>query len=337
MFTLVTELPPLGQVVGSLVEDVYLSISTIGPHDLLSNGFADPDLLHQVSERRKLVLPLLWRYYLDDAGFHSVGIDLLHLVITQVSSANTARSCGGSGSGSGGASSTYEFLEVLELGHVGLEDWNCARPMVRDHFANVFVNVFVILGGLLGGGLGVEERHMARLKGRILDVAQFRVIAAIELHGAVAVGRGMQADVFGGWVRLCIAGEHWSGFPMRLSVVMRVGIVGRARLAVVEHCRGLVSCKLRRSRFDRHGRDWDATCDQRGNWISSSTQAAGRSGSVETASISAECEVESRGDSSSSSGATFVGRLSFWDMLVARAEPGRACSLVGLQECQVEG
>jgi hypothetical protein len=79
MLTLVTELSPLRQIVGSLVKNVHLTIGTVGSHDFLLDGLTDPDLLHQIVESRQLLLPLLRRYDFNDTGFHPIGIDLLHL------------------------------------------------------------------------------------------------------------------------------------------------------------------------------------------------------------------------------------------------------------------
>ena len=46
MFTLITELSPLREVVGSLVENVDLSIRSIGAHYFLLDRLSDGDLLY---------------------------------------------------------------------------------------------------------------------------------------------------------------------------------------------------------------------------------------------------------------------------------------------------
>ena len=79
MLALVAELPPVGEIVGALMKDVDLSICAIGSHDVLLDRLANSDLLDEVVDRWRRVLPLLRRNDFDDARFHAVLVDLFHL------------------------------------------------------------------------------------------------------------------------------------------------------------------------------------------------------------------------------------------------------------------
>ncbi len=79
MFTLLTELTPLWEVVRSLMKDVDLSIGAVRAHDFLFDWLSDGDLFDQIIQNSELFFPFLRRDDLDDAGLHAVGINLLHL------------------------------------------------------------------------------------------------------------------------------------------------------------------------------------------------------------------------------------------------------------------
>jgi len=174
MLTLVAKLSPLREVVGALVKDVDLAIRSIGPHYVLLDRLANSDLLDQVVHGRQRLLPLLGRNDLDDAGFHTVPVDLFH----------------------------KEF-EILELLHRRLEHGHSAGPVVGKHLANVF-DLGLWLGLGLGLRLGLDQRFILefglklaiQLAGDFIEVAQLRV-AAVDVNGIVAVGRRVQGDRLG--------------------------------------------------------------------------------------------------------------------------------------------
>lgn len=133
MLALVTQLSPLGNVVGSLVENVHLAVGTVGTHYILLDGFADSNLFDEIVEVGKRVLPLARRNYFDNARLHAVAINCSHL-----------RKCASVDEGyrsrwGGAHGATYKFLEVLELVHGWLEDRNIARPVVGHHLSNAFI------------------------------------------------------------------------------------------------------------------------------------------------------------------------------------------------------
>lgn len=77
-------------------------------------------------------------------------------------------------------SATYKSLKVLELVHSWSEDRNGAREVVGFDLANI---VF-----------GVE---LEAVRDSIVEVAKLGIVATVELHGIVAVGRGVQAGRLG--------------------------------------------------------------------------------------------------------------------------------------------
>lgn len=79
MFALVAELPPLRQVIGSLVEDVDLTIGTVGAHDILFDRLSNSNRFDELAEILERVLPVVWRDDLENAGLHSVRINSFHL------------------------------------------------------------------------------------------------------------------------------------------------------------------------------------------------------------------------------------------------------------------
>jgi len=78
---------------------------------------------------------------------------------------------------------THEFLEILELVHRGTEDRNSAGKMVRLDIADILIRLRL--------GLHVVGDD-------IVQVAKLGVIAAVQLHGVVAIGRRMQTSGLGG-------------------------------------------------------------------------------------------------------------------------------------------
>lgn len=79
MLALVAELAPLGEVVGSLVEDVDLSVGSIRTHDVLLDGIPHSDCLDKLVEGGERILPFLRRNDFDNARLHSILVDLFHL------------------------------------------------------------------------------------------------------------------------------------------------------------------------------------------------------------------------------------------------------------------
>lgn len=79
MLALFTQFPPLRHIVRSSVEDVDLSVGTVGAHDILLDRFANSDMFNEVVEGRLLLLPFFWGDDLDNAGFHAIVVDLVHL------------------------------------------------------------------------------------------------------------------------------------------------------------------------------------------------------------------------------------------------------------------
>ncbi|MGO7888691.1 hypothetical protein ACC740_37765, partial [Rhizobium ruizarguesonis] len=59
MFSLIAQLAPFGEVVGSLVQQIHLAIRSIRPHDILLDGFADSNRLDDFVWRRLVVKPFL--------------------------------------------------------------------------------------------------------------------------------------------------------------------------------------------------------------------------------------------------------------------------------------
>lgn len=85
MFALVAKLPPLRQVVGSLMKDVDLAVGTVGSHYVLLDRLSNSNWFDELAQIWERVLPFVWRYDLDDAGLHTVGIDGSHLQRDDVS------------------------------------------------------------------------------------------------------------------------------------------------------------------------------------------------------------------------------------------------------------
>ena len=79
MLALIAQLSPLWQIVGTLMEDIDLAISTIGAHDILFDRFLDLHLLDQFVEGRQGVFPFLRWDNLDNSRFHAIGVDFRHL------------------------------------------------------------------------------------------------------------------------------------------------------------------------------------------------------------------------------------------------------------------
>lgn len=126
----------------------------------------------------------------------------------------------------------------------------------------------------------MEKGQLVGVECGILDVAEFGlIIAAIELHCDVAVGRGVQADGLGGWVRFWRVGECVCDVRISIGLggldglsIVRTVIAAMARLVFVGHRRRLVARKPRRNRsrrchdgggrFNGHASGPEATCDQ---------------------------------------------------------------------------
>lgn len=201
MFALVAELPPLWQVIGSLVEDVDLTIGTVGAHDILLDRLSNSDRFDELAKIRERALPVVWRDDLDNAGLHSIGINSFHLQRNGVSMRLVLWDEGRLGKWAwawacGRVGATYEFLEVFKLVHGRLEDRDGARPMVGEDLADVLIILFrswdlLRLGRLRastggwcivgnGPGSGLPRSHMYGLwrigvGNCFVEVAQFGV------------------------------------------------------------------------------------------------------------------------------------------------------------------
>lgn len=85
MFALVAELSPLRQVVRALVEDIHLTISSVGAHDVLFNRFANSDCFDEFLDIGERISPFIRGYDFDDARLHAVRVDCCHLFVGKVS------------------------------------------------------------------------------------------------------------------------------------------------------------------------------------------------------------------------------------------------------------
>ena len=70
------------------MQDVDLPVGPVGTHDVLFDGLAHPNVLDEVVERRLGIFPFLWWDDFDDAGLHSVAINLFHLEIEVLAGPN---------------------------------------------------------------------------------------------------------------------------------------------------------------------------------------------------------------------------------------------------------
>lgn len=170
-----------------MVKNIDLSIGSVGTHDFLFDRLSDSDLLHEVVQGRKLLSPFFGRDDLDDTRLHAVRIDLRHLWL-RVSKMLR---------GQKRTSATYEFLKILELVHIRLEDRDISRPMIREDITDIFV--YLLGFSSWGVFLWVCWVHVGS---GILQVAEVRVVASIELHRIVTIGWRMKA---GGFVRVRIS------------------------------------------------------------------------------------------------------------------------------------
>lgn len=79
MLAFLAKLAPLWYVVRSTVKDIDLSICAIRAHNVLLDRFANSDLLDKIVERGLSVLPFCRRNDLNNAGLHTVAVNLGHL------------------------------------------------------------------------------------------------------------------------------------------------------------------------------------------------------------------------------------------------------------------